>query len=204
MKNTELSRLLCTGMLFLSTVCIAQIIKIKPTIAFTSIKSEIPILDKNINTYGLSLGTELMDREKYLINTEFGFHQRGGREVNPLIQGEFYDYNKKWSYLFLLATFRYKFSFQDFYVFTGIGSQLEYLLHDKSDFKNTLYNEIYQLNKLNFNIVPEVGIIRTSDRINYGIELSYPILLSKLGSATQNKLSSNMFKIGISVGYNLK
>lgn len=192
------------GVFFLPTLFTAQIIKVKPTIAFTSIKSKIPILDKNINTYGLSLGTELMDRENYLINTEFGFHQRGGREVNPLIQGDFYDYSKKQNYLFLLATFRYKFPFNNFYVFTGIGSQLEYLLHDKNDFKNTLYNEIYELNKLNFNIVPEVGIIRTSDRINYGIELSYPVQLSKLGSATQNKLFSNMFKIGISVGYNLK
>lgn len=190
------------ALLFCSYLSFGQTIKLKNGIGITNLSAKnFPVLEKKIVVYSGSVGIEYLESEKSLINTELGYSQMGGKEDNPLILNEYSKFSKKWNYLFFLTTFRYKFLFENNYVYLGLGPEVNYLLNDKNDFKGTPYNDLYALKKINFGIVPEIGFVKEYNKLKYGLELSYMFDVSGVASSSANKLRSNNFKAGISLGY---
>ncbi|MDO4224374.1 MAG: hypothetical protein Q4C75_00580 [Bergeyella zoohelcum] len=188
----------------LSILSYSQTIKVKNGFSITSIDSNVvSVLDKSVYAYSGSIGMEYLERDRFSLNTEIGYTQKGGKEINPLIQGKYSEYQKKWDYLFLLTTFRYKFPVYNDFLFVGVGPRVDYLLDKKNNFTNTLYEEGYSLERYVIGINPEVGFVKNTEKISYGIEFSYLLGVTKIGGTEYNKLKSNAFTISLNLGYKL-
>jgi len=186
----------------LSPHLLSQVIKIKSGVSRSNLKSSVvPILDRSIFVYDGSIGIEYAENRNTLINTELGYSLIGGKEKNPLLAGRDREFKKAWSSLYFLTTFRYKIAIRDVILFVGAGPQLNYILQNKNHFENTLYaDSTYDIQKFNLGFVPEIGFTKDLSNFRYSLGISYHMGISKLGSTEFNRLYSNAFKIGLSIG----
>lgn len=198
-------RIVFLFLFIINTYGFAQVIKIKSGVSITNLRAQnFPILDKSVYVFDASLGLEYLENNRFFLNTEIGYSQKGGKEKNPLIQGQYNDFNKKWNTLYFITTFRYKIPVNDLFIYVGAGPQINYLIDNKNDFDNTPYaGSEYILEKINLGISPEIGLTKDSTKFRYSIGFSYLVGLSKFGSTDFNKLYTNSLNIGISLGYKL-
>lgn len=182
-----------------------QVIKLKNGLTISKLNSTvIPVLNDYTKSYNVSVGLEYLENENFLINSEVGYFQKGGSEEGvlnaapPLSE----KYSKKWGYLSVSTTFRYKIPMRGDFLYIGAGPQADVLLSNDKDFSNTAYDGVgYTLNKMSIGVLPEAGFVMDREKMRYGIELSYLIGISNIGSSPFVNLKSNALRAGISIGY---
>lgn len=190
--------------IFLSFISITgQYIRISPEFSSNSVKgSSLNILKTNIQVYSLKVGIDYAEHEKFFVSSNLGYKQRGGRENNPLIIGDWNKITKRWNYISFDSYISYKFNIPDAYFYLGIGPEINFLL-SRDPFDNTPYENDYELNKTLFSANIQLGFTRYFGDFRFSAYSYYNSNLSKLGKSYYNNLSNNGFNFGISFAYNL-
>jgi len=180
-----------------------QYIRISPEFSSNSIKgSNVDVLETNIQTYNIILGIDYAEHEKYFVSSNLGYKQRGGRENNPLLMGNWNKITKRWNYISMNSYFNYKFNLSDAYFYLGIGPEINFLL-SKKPFEYTPYENDYGLNKTLFSANTQVGFTRTFGDFRFGAYSYYNLNLSKIGKSDFNNLTNSGFNFGVSFAYDL-
>lgn len=165
----------------------------------------IKIFDTSVEVYSIALGLDLLENKKYYLSNEIGFLQMGGKEA--ALDTSFPEHlkiQKKWNYLFLSSTFRYKLpsTNDSYYFFAGLGPKVSFSINSNA-FKNTLYEEGYNLKSILFGANTEVGFIRQWKKFKTGIIGSYLLNITPLGNSIANNLKSYPIYLNITFGYDL-
>lgn len=180
-----------------------QYIRISPEFSSNSIKGKnVDVLETNLQTYNVKLGIDYAEHEKYFVSSNIGYKQRGGRETNPLLMGDWNKITKRWDYILLDSYINYKFNIPDAYFYLGIGPEINFLLSNKP-FENTPYENDYGLKKTLFSANLQLGFTRTFGDFRFSAYSYYNQNLSKVGKSDFNNLSNNGFNFGVSFAYNL-
>ena len=187
-----------------SLSCFGQYIRISPEFTNSSIKgNSADVLETNIQAFNIKAGIDYAEHDTYFVSSNLGYKQRGGRENNPLLTGDWNKINKRWNYISLDSYFNYKFNLSDAYFYVGIGPEINFLL-SKKPFENTPYENDYKLNKTLFSANTQLGFTRTFGDFRFGAYSYYNLNLSKTGKSNYNNLTNNGFNFGVSFAYNLE
>lgn len=191
-------------LLFGLILCFSQNVKIGGGFGVSKINaSGAPVLDNNIDVFSFFLGLDALEKENFYLSNEIGFLQLGGKETNPNLPTPFTNIEKKWNYIYASSTFRYKlFPKTNSFLFIGAGPKVN-ILASSSNFKNTLYEGAYEMQKVNFGINTELGFSYDWNRFRIGINGSYLLFLSPIAKNDFNTLKGNPLGINMSFGINL-
>jgi len=129
--------------------------------SINSSNNDLKILDETVNTFNSSVGIDLLESRNYYISNEISYTKLGGKERNVLLAEPYNDYDKKWDFISISSSFRYKFNIEeDNYLFIGLGGKLRKIVGSK-DFSSTLYENTFKINNYNFGIMPELGFVQS-------------------------------------------
>lgn len=164
--------------------------------------STAPVLDKNVFVISGGIGLDWLEQSNYYLSSELNYTQIGGKEINPGLPAPYTEMQKKWGFVSLSSTFRYKIPVDNTFFFVGAGPKLNFLL-DSSPFENTIYEGGYDMKKINLGLNTEVGYMHDWDRYRAGIVASYLIGITPIASTEFSKLRSNPLYFSLSFGFDL-
>ncbi|MDH6250992.1 hypothetical protein M2347_000719 [Chryseobacterium sp. H1D6B] len=162
-----------------------------------------PVFDKSVFVFSGGVGLDWFEKENFYISSEVGYTQMGGKETNPSLPQPYDEMEKKWGFIYLSSTFRYKIPVDKSFFFIGAGPKLNFSLDSSSAFKNTIYDGGYNMKSLNIGLLTEVGYMHDWDKFRAGIVGSYLIGISPVASTEFSKLKSNPLFFSLSFGFNL-
>jgi hypothetical protein len=191
--------------LLLLTYCslYSQKAKILASGGISKIKSSTgPVFDKNVFVISAGIGLDWLEQSDYYISSELNYTQIGGKETNPSLPAPYTEMEKKWGFISLSSTFRYKIPVDNTFFFIGAGPKLNFSL-DSSPFENTIYEDGYHMKKINFGLNTEVGYMHDWDKYRAGIIVSYLIDITPIATTEFSNLKSNPLFFSLSFGFNL-
>lgn len=199
--------LLYTIFLFCCNITVAQTVKLSFGRTISSVKNShkgIDVLNKSINTTTIGIGIDVFERENYYLSNEINFSMLGGKEKNTFLEAPYDDYSKKWAYLSLSSSFRYKVNFDESkYLFIGVGPKINAII-DSKEFSETLYNDTYTMENYTFGVLTELGYIqRVFERYKVGLVGSYSYSVTPNSKTSHNNLRINPIAINLTFGYSL-
>lgn len=198
---------LYTIFLFCCNITVAQTVKLSFGRTISSVKNShkgIDVLNKSINTTIIGIGVDLLEKENYYLSNEIAFSMLGGKEKNILLEAPYDDYTKKWAYLSLSSSFRYKFIFDESkFLFIGAGPKIN-ILTDSKQFSETLYKDVYTMESYTIGTLTEIGYIqKISEKYQVGIVGSYSYNVTPNSKTSHNNLRINPIAINLTFGYSL-
>ena len=198
---------LYTIFLFCCNITVAQTVKLSFGRTISSVKNShkgIDVLNKSINTTIIGIGVDLLEKENYYLSNEIAFSMLGGKEKNILLEATYDDYTKKWAYLSLSSSFRYKFIFDESkFLFIGAGPKIN-ILTDSKQFSETLYKDVYTMESYTIGTLTEIGYIqKISEKYQVGIVGSYSYNVTPNSKTSHNNLRINPIAINLTFGYSL-
>lgn len=172
--------------------------------SINSSNNDLKILDETVNTFNSSVGIDLLESRNYYISNEISYTKLGGKERNVLLAEPYNDYDKKWDFISISSSFRYKFNIEeDNYLFIGLGGKLRKIVGSK-DFSSTLYENTFKINNYNFGIMPELGFVQSfNNKFQIWLIGSYEYSLTPFSKTGFNTLRINPIIINLSFGYKL-
>ena len=81
--------------------------------SINSSNNDLKILDETVNTFNSSVGIDLLESRNYYISNEISYTKLGGKERNVLLAEPYNDYDKKWDFISISSSFRYKFNIEE-------------------------------------------------------------------------------------------
>ncbi|SFO16750.1 Outer membrane protein beta-barrel domain-containing protein [Paenimyroides ummariense] len=198
---------LYTVLLLCCNISVAQTVKLNFGRTISSVKSshaDLDILNKTINTTNVGIGVDLFEKENYYLSNEINFSMLGGKEKNIFLEAPYDDYSKKWGYLSLSSSLRYKINFDESkYLFIGAGPKINFII-DSNKFSQTLYEDTYVMKNYTFGVLTELGYVqRIFERYKVGIVGSYSYSITPNSKTEFNRLRINPIAINLTLGYSL-
>ena len=104
---------------------------------------------KKRGAYSFMLGCDYLEKDWFMLSSEIGYIQRGGRSLFRYTEGYDpdqgqYEYNyrriAKLDFFQINTTFRFKHDFKHFTLFMGVGPTIDILLKDRSEWQKQPIN----------------------------------------------------------------
>lgn len=104
---------------------------------------------KKRGAYSFMLGCDYLEKDWFMLSSEIGYIQRGGRSLFSYTEGYDpdqgrYEYNyrriAKLDFFQINTTFRFKHDFKRFTLFMGVGPTIDILLKDRSEYQKQPIN----------------------------------------------------------------
>lgn len=172
--------------------------------SFNSSNKEFNILNKTVNTANIGIGIDLLEKQNYYLSNEISYTTLGGKEVNLFLPEPYNDYEKKWTYVSFSTSFRYKINLdEEKFIFVGVGPKVRFLV-DSNDFTETLYKDIYTMEKVTFNALTEIGFIqKISKKYQVGLVGAYDYSMTPYVKTEYNKFRISPLTFNLTFGYTL-
>lgn len=158
---------------------------------------------KKKGAYSFILGCDYLEKDWFMLSSEIGYIQRGGRSIFNYTKGfdspdeewpeEYFRRVAKLDFLQINTTFRFKHDFKRFTLFMGVGPTIDILLSDKSE---------WQRHPVNSDKITTTEISIHHNNVLYGLkyELGINYHINNKWDAILNISQLNSFK-GSTVGH---
>lgn len=157
---------------------------------------------KKRGAYSFMLGCDYLEKDWFMLSSEIGYIQRGGRSLFSYTEGYDpdrgqYEYNyrriAKLDFFQINTTFRFKHDFKRFTLFMGVGPTIDILLKDRSE---------YQKQPINSDQITTTETSIHHNNVLYGLkyELGINYHINNKWNAILNFSQLNSFK-GSTIGH---
>jgi hypothetical protein len=190
--------------LFFSLVLFSQTIKIETGLSYSSMNSDkFGMLNEGIINYSVIAGCDYFDHKLFYLSSEIGYIKKGGKETNISIFEDVIDIKDTWHYVHINTTLRFKYQIDQSHFYIGIGPKLDVLV-GSNKFADIIYSDGYEMNKISFGCIAELGVAQDLNRFRVGVNYSYLVNFDEVGKSLYNNVYNNTHLIRFSIGLKLK